>query len=255
MCYNIETHLENTLKRARHYGDEEWIRRIEEALEPYKLNDYYQVSGYLHPEILIYTNEDPYFPKPAKWGLIPSWIKDLESANSIMNKTLNARGESIFEKPSFRNSAKSKRCVINVKGFYEYHHKNGKAYPYYIFGKDQEELNLGGLWEEWVNKSTGELYRTFSIVTTKANPMMAEIHNNPKLKEARMPFILTEEQTEIWLSNENGVELNHENIISTQEAIELEAYTVARLTGKDSPGNTIEATKHFIYPELSPTLF
>ena len=85
--------------------------------------------------------------------------------------------------------------------------------------------------------------------------MMAEIHNNPKLKEARMPFILTEEQTEIWLSNENGGELNHENIIGAQEAIELEAYTVAKLTGKDSPGNTIEATKHFIYPELSPTLF
>lgn len=107
MCYNIEIHLENTLKRARHYGDEDWIQKIEEALKPF-------------------------MPTVAKWGLIPNWVKDLDTANKIRNKTINARGESIFEKPSFKNSARTKRCLIYVNGFYEHHYFNEKTYPYYI---------------------------------------------------------------------------------------------------------------------------
>ncbi len=257
MCYNIEIHLENTLKRARHYGDEAWIRKIEEALIPYKLKNYYQISGYSHPEILIYTNNQPYFPIPAKWGLIPSWIKDLDAANEIMNKTLNARGESIFEKPSFKNSARTKRCLIYVNGFYEHHHLNGKTYPYYVYNRNNDPLILGGLWDEWVNKNTGEVYRTCSIITTKANKLMSKIHNNPKLSESRMPFILKEEDQQYWLNVDNRLtETELHRLIKPFDYKKMQAHSVQKLSGKYSFGNVAEAKKEYFYEELnSNTLF
>jgi len=251
MCYNIETHLENTLKRACHYGDDEWIRRIEEALKPCKLSDYFQVSGYAHPEILIYTNNEPFFPMPAKWGLIPHWTKDLDSANKIMNKTINARGESIFEKPSFKNSARNKRCLIYVNGFYEHHHFDGKTYPFYIYHSNNEPLILGGLWDEWVNKNTGEVYRTCSIITTLANQLMSKIHNSPKLTEARMPFILKEEEQEYWLNIDH--KLTNDallNLIKPFDHRKMQAHTVQRLSGKQSLGNVPEAKQVYVYQEL-----
>lgn len=115
------------------------------------------------------------------------------------NNTLNARGETIFEKPSFRTSAKNHRCIIYVAGFYEHHHYNNKTYPFFIYRKDAQPMALAGLWSEWKNPDTGGRLNTFSIVTTKGNKMMARIHNNPKLKEPRMPVILPSELEDEWL--------------------------------------------------------
>lgn len=255
MCYNIETHLENTLKRARHFGDEEWLKRIEEALKPYKLTNYYQVSGYAHPEILIYTNNNPFFPTPVKWGLIPHWVKDMETANKIRNKTINARGESIFEKASFKNSARNKRCLIFVNGFYEHHHLHGKAYPFYVYRADNEPLIFGGLWDEWVNKNSGEVFRTCSIITTIANQLMSKIHNNPKLPESRMPFILKQEDQEHWLNVDH--KLTHDdllNLIQPFNQVKLEAHSVQKLSGKQSLGNVVEAKQAIVYQELKNNL-
>lgn len=255
MCYNIEIHLENTLKRARHYGDEDWIQKIEEALKPFKLKNYYQVSGFSHPEILIYTNKKPFKPTVAKWGLIPHWVKDLDTA--IRNKTINARGESIFEKPSFKNSARTKRCLIYVNGFYEHHYFNGKTYPYYVYNANNEPFILGGLWDEWVNKNTGEVYRTCSIITTVANKLMSRIHNNPKLPESRMPFILKEEDQQYWLNVDNRlIEDELSELIRPSEDENMQAHTVQKLSGKQSLGNVAEAKKEYFYQELNTnTLF
>ena len=136
MCYDIKTSLETQLKRAKRFNDEQAIREIEEKLLPYLDLPLYHASGYSHPSLLIYTNDSPHIPIIASWGLVPHWVKDNTQRKKIWNNTLNARGETIFEKPSFRESARSKRCLIYVDGFYEHHHFKGKTYPFLIKRKD-----------------------------------------------------------------------------------------------------------------------
>ena len=82
----------------------------------------YRVSGFEHPLLYTVTKDTVYRASKIQWGLIPSWTKDPEQASKIMDQTLNARGETIFEKPSFKDSATNKRCLIFVDGFYEHHH-------------------------------------------------------------------------------------------------------------------------------------
>lgn len=200
MCYDIKVRLEAQLKRARKRNDVQEIDEIIKNLVPLTDLPLYHSSGFSHPAILIYTDRSPDFPEVATWGLVPHWVKDNEQRNKLWNNTLNARGESIFEKPSFKNSAKNNRCIVYVDGFYEHHHFKGKTYPYYIYSKNTEPLALAGLWSEWKDPVTGETINTFSIVTTAGNKMMARIHNNPKLNEPRMPVILPQELEDKWLN-------------------------------------------------------
>ncbi|MBK3515833.1 SOS response-associated peptidase [Carboxylicivirga marina] len=207
MCYTAKYLIEKALKRAKHYGVSEDIVRYTEELKRFK--DHERVSGFTHPEIIIYTNQAPYHPILSHWGLIPHWAKNEFQAKNIWNKTLNARGETIFEKPAFKNSAKEKRCLIPVAGFYEFHHTNKKTIPYYVKSNDEQPLMLAGLWSEWTNIDTGELMNTCSIVTTSANQLMKKIHNNPKLNESRMPVILDQSEEDEWLMARSKDNLQH----------------------------------------------
>ncbi|WP_297094344.1 SOS response-associated peptidase [uncultured Draconibacterium sp.] len=247
MCYDIKTKVEAALKRARHYGNEEAIQMLIEQFRPHLEEEFFHVSGFEHPKMLIYTSENFELPAIASWGLIPFWVKSEQQQLDIWNKTINARGESIFEKPSFRTSAKSKRCLVYIDGFFEHHHFGGKKYPFYIQRVDGEPIVLGGLWDEWTNKATGEVVNSFTIVTTKANSLMKKIHNNPKLQEARMPLILNEEEADQWL---NGSSVQAKSMIQPAADGLLKAHTVRRLRGKEAVGNSPEAIEEFIYPEL-----
>ncbi|TRX62516.1 SOS response-associated peptidase [Carboxylicivirga sp. M1479] len=205
MCYSAKFLIEKALKRARHYGVSEDIKRYEKELKRFK--DHEKVSGFTHPEVIIYTNERPHHPILSFWGLIPNWVKNTKQAKDIWNKTLNARGETIFEKPSFKEASMHKRCLMPVAGFYEYHHKNKGTIPYYITSRDNEPLMLAGLWSEWLDNSSGINTHSCTIITTTANAMLTTIHNNPKLKEARMPVILSHEDENAWLkaSSQQGI--------------------------------------------------
>ncbi|WP_319591503.1 SOS response-associated peptidase [uncultured Draconibacterium sp.] len=247
MCYDIKTKVEAALKRARHYGNEEAIQMLIEHFRPFLEEEFFHVSGFEHPKMLIYTSENFELPAIASWGLIPYWVKNEQQQLDIWNKTINARGESIFEKPSFRTSAKSKRCLVYIDGFFEHHHFGGKKYPFYIQRVDGEPIVLGGLWDEWTNKETGEVVNSFTIVTTKANALMKKIHNNPKLKEARMPLVLDDEEADQWL---NGTTVEAKAMIQPAAEGLLKAHTVRRLRGKEAVGNSPEAIEEFIYPEL-----
>jgi putative SOS response-associated peptidase YedK len=130
-----------------------------------------------------------------KWGLIPQWIKSKEEADKIRINTLNARSESIFEKPSFRTAIQTQRCLIPATGFYEWQHQGKSKIPYFIELADKSTFAFGGIFSNWINKETGEIIQTFSIITTDANPLMAEIHNSKK----RMPLILEKENEDMWL--------------------------------------------------------
>ncbi|MFK8046114.1 MAG: SOS response-associated peptidase [Crocinitomicaceae bacterium] len=255
MCYDIKANLEAQLKRAKRTNDEFAIKAIEEKLLPYADLPLNHASGFNHPKLLVYTNNSPNIPTVAAWGLVPHWTKDEEAKSKIWQKTLNARSETIFEKPAFKEAVKNKRCLIYLDGFYEHHFHNGKSFPHYVAHKNGEPMIVGGIWDEWQNPLDSSLLKTFSIVTTKGNQLMTEIHNSPKLKEARMPLILNEELADEWLNN-NPEDI--ENVLNYQPIENLQAHPVKPIKGKLSKSNIPEASEPHYYPaleEIQGTLF
>ncbi len=252
MCYDIKTSLEAQLKRARRYNDQEAIEEIEKKLAPYTDLPLFHVSGFQHPKVFIYTDDQPDMPSVATWGLIPHWVKDNIQMKKIWNNTLNARGETIFEKPSFRYSARNKRAIVYVDGFYEHHHYQGKTYPFYISRKDGQPMAMAALWSDWQEPEKGEWLRSFSIVTTEGNPLLAKIHNNPKLKGPRMPLILPEELEDDWLQSvQDDLDIKKiQELIQSYPEGELQAYPVSKLRGKAYMGNVPEISEKVIYEEL-----
>lgn len=247
MCYDIKTKVETALKRARHYGNENAIQMLLDQFGPYLEKEWFHTSGFQHPKLLIYTQKHSQIPMVASWGLIPYWVKNEKQQLDIWNKTINARGESLFEKPSFRNSAKSKRCLVYIDGFFEHHHFNGNTYPFYIQRNDSKPILLGGLWDEWINKNSGEVVYSFTIVTTRANSLLSKIHNNPKLKEARMPLVLDEQDADRWLK---GSTQEAKTLLQPAKDGILKAHTVRKLRGKNAPGNSPQAIEEYFYPGL-----
>lgn len=252
MCYDIQAKLQSQLKRARANGDHASISELTEKLEKFLGQPLFHASGFSHPSLLIYPNSTKFSPIVAKWGFIPEWVQTAKHAKELWNSTLNARGETLFEKPSFREAALHKRCIVPIDGFFEHHHFQGKTYPYFIQRKDNEPMNIAGLYSDWVDRETGEVVRTFSLVTKRGNDLLSAIHNNPKLAEPRMPLILTDAQTEEWL-DARSVE-NVQEIVQQECAVALHAHTVQRLRGKVYLGNTAEVSNEQVYPELIETI-
>ncbi|MDX1784072.1 MAG: SOS response-associated peptidase, partial [Aequorivita vladivostokensis] len=228
------------------------VEEIIEKLAPLTDLPIYHTSGFSHPDLLIYTDRSPQFPEVATWGLVPHWVRDEEQLKKQWNNTLNARGETIFEKPSFRTAAKNNRCIVYVDGFYEHHHFNGNTYPFFVYRKDGQPMALAGLWSEWRNPESGGILNTFSLVTTTGNALMAKIHNNPKLKGPRMPVILPTELEDKWLAPiEDELDIKQiQNLIREYPQDELTAHTVAKLRGKEYPGNVAEISDKVNYEEL-----
>lgn len=170
---------------------------------PYTVEDYfvyYLADGFAHQYMPITTKERPSIISKAIWGLVPHWIKDSKEAKEFADKTLNAKSETIYERPSYKSYIGSKRCLVWTNGFFEHQWldiKGKNKVPYFIYMADKKPFCFGGIYSEYVNPATGELLNTFSIITTEANTLMAEIHNNKK----RMPLILTDGMRESWLND------------------------------------------------------
>jgi putative SOS response-associated peptidase YedK len=124
-----------------------------------------------------------------KWGLVPSWSKDLSFGSHL----INARSESVSEKPAFRHAIKYRRCIIPTSGFYEWERSGGKKQPYYIRMADHAPMCLAGIWESWKSPD-GSALETFAILTTAANKLVEPIHD-------RMPVILSPDSFNLWLSH------------------------------------------------------
>ena len=249
MCYDIKTSLEKQLRRALLDDDSKSTTEILEKLKIFSEDDItlHHASGFDHPNMIIYKQSDPQTPCIATWGLVPEWTIDAES---IWNKTLNARGETLFEKPSFKDSIAQKRCIVFLEGFYEHHHKNGKTFPHFIRLADKEIFAVAGLYTQWENYETNEPLTTFTIVTTQANGLMQKIHNNPKLKEPRMPLILDEKQQEKWLEGKWSDSAEIEAFLAPYNEKDMDAYTVAPLRGKNTVKNNPNASQPKKYSEL-----
>ena len=159
------------------------------------------------------------------WGLIPSWAKD----PSIGNKLINARGETIAEKPSFRGGFKYKRCLILADGFYEWKSQPTTKIktPYFIHMKDRKPFAFAGLWDEW-HSSNGDALRTCTIITTEPNDLMKPVHN-------RMPVILQPRDYADWLDPAPRAPESLLPLIKSYSPADMSAYTVSTLV--NSPGN------------------
>lgn len=204
---------------------------------------HYLVSGFSHPTLPI-INQDGLFLYD--WGLIPSWVKDTVTAYDIRTKTLNAVGETAFEKPSFRKSIATKRCLLPISGFYEWQEFKGNKYPYFIQLAETDYFSLGSIYDTWINTGTGEIKNTFSIITTPANPLMEKIHNLKK----RMPLILSSEDEMKWLDPDLKTEQIKE-LIKPFPDKEMTAYTISRVANSTRNNRDFpEIIKPVFYPEL-----
>lgn len=136
-----------------------------------------------------------------RWGLVPFWAKD----PAIGNRMINARAETVAEKPSYRNAYKKRRCLILASGFYEWRKEADVKTPYFITTEDDTPFAFAGLWERWDSKDTDESLQTTTIITADANKFMESLHH-------RMPIILQVESADRWLAGDNELIHNVEKI-------------------------------------------
>ena len=127
-----------------------------------------------------------------RWGLIPFWAKD----PSIGHRMINARAETVAEKPAYRNAYKKRRCIVLADGFYEWRKEGSAKTPYLIGLASGEPFGLAGLWENWTDKETGEHVQSATLITTSANEFMKDLHH-------RMPVVLQPERADIWLAGDD----------------------------------------------------
>jgi putative SOS response-associated peptidase YedK len=156
-----------------------------------------------------------------KWGLIPSWAKDA----AIGAKLINARSETVEEKPSFREAFKRRRCIIPADGFYEWQRMGSRKQPFYFRLKDDRLFGFAGLWDKW-RSPDGESLETCSILTTEANDVLSTVHD-------RMPVILHRETYDLWLDDDVRKQDLRKELLRPFPASEMTAYPVS--TSINSP--------------------
>ena len=156
-----------------------------------------------------------------RWGLVPAWADD----PSIGNRMINARSETVAEKPSFRKAFKDRRCLVLSDGFYEWRRTSDGKQPYYIHMKDGSPFAFAGLWESW--RDAQEI-RSCTIITTDANELVGDIHN-------RMPVILTPEDYSLWLDPDFKEREALTSLLRPYPNDAMEAYPVSRRV--NSPSN------------------
>lgn len=226
MCYHTRTPSKEAL------GDLVESEHIRPNFDLEDYEQYYHVSGFSHPSLPVIAEDELQLKT---WGLVPFWAKDPAKAKEIQNRTLNAVGETVFEKASYKGSIMKYRCVLPVAGFYEWRDYQKKKYPYYI------------------TSETGLLYLaciyagdTFSIVTTAANELLEGIHNTKK----RMPLVLNSWRE--WVN----LEADRLDVMAMMQTpdIKLKAWTISdRLNHFQRQNtNTEDITDPVQYPELPP---
>ena len=168
----------------------------------------------------VITEEEKRKLEMLRWGLIPAWAND----PSIGTRMINARSETVAEKPSFRKAFKDRRCLVLTDGFYEWQRTLGGKQPYYIRMKDGSPFAFAGLWETWRD---GEEIRSCTIITTDANELVSEIHN-------RVPVILPPEDYELWLDPDFEQKEALTSLLRPYTSGDMEAYPVSRSVNRPS---------------------
>ncbi len=172
----------------------------------------------------VITNAAPGQIQLLSWGLVPSWSRDPASGP----KPINARAETLAEKPSFRQLLGRRRCLVLADGFYEWQATPAGKVPHRILLRSEQPFAFAGLWDEWLDRATGELHPTFTIITTAPNALMAGIHN-------RMPVILPGPAAEhAWLDNSLSPTA-HQQLLQPYDAAAMREYVISKRV--NSPAN------------------
>lgn len=161
-----------------------------------------------------------------RWGLIPHWAKDM----SIGSKMINARSETVHEKPAFRQAIRSRRCIVPASGFFEWVATPKGKFPQYITMQDGSPFAFAGIWESW-NTPQGEILESCAIMTTTANSLMSKIHD-------RMPVILHQTDFDLWLDCLVNEPLEAEQLYQPFPAELMQAWPVSKLV--NSPAHDAE---------------
>ncbi len=237
MCYHVGAPNKASLKT-----------KIPKKIIKYEADEIFHVSGFTRPMLPVTLNHQADIIQAARWKLIPYWVKTEEDANKYAN-TLNAESESIFTKASYKPYIESQRGLLYVTGFYEPHRALDKKETenYFIYAPNQDLLTLGIVYSLWTDQNTGDHYPTFSIITTAANPLLEEIHNEKK----RMPLIIGEKDRESWLFTEDRKEIEQLMIPYPHE---LMSHQTERVTGMKSRKSNKDIN-HNLGNINPPTLF
>lgn len=221
MCYH------KSLTKAIDYLADYYSASYDKVLEE-NYSAHYHENGFDFLPSPILTAGRPTELHMFNWGFVPWWTKPGPAALRIRVQTLNCISEEMYEKPAFKDAAKEgHRCLIPCTGFFEWRWMDEKGklkVPYYIRVKDQEMFSIAGLYTRWKDKSTDQYYYSYTVLTTKANPMMEKIHNSKK----RMPVVLPREYEKDWL-NQN---LNKDDVLALCQPLDanrMENYTISKL--------------------------
>ncbi len=150
-----------------------------------------------------------------KWGLVPSWAKDA----SMGARLINARSETVTEKPAFREAFKHRRCLIPSDGFYEWQRTEGMKQPFFFQLKDEQPFGFAGLWDRWTGED-GKVIESCTILTTTANKVLAPVHD-------RMPVIVHPEDYELWLDDDVRKQELLKDVLQPYPADEMTSYPVS----------------------------
>ena len=145
----------------------------------------YNISPTQYAPIIFQDNTNRVL-RNMRWGLVPSWSKD----DRFASKLINARSETIHEKPSFKNLISTNRCIVLANGYYEWVYTDNKKQPYFIYSTENRLISMAGLWTEW------ESVATFTIITKKSDQSISHLHH-------RMPLIIPYENVDSYLDNRN----------------------------------------------------
>lgn len=241
MCFTIEVHLTRKAIENRFKVDTS-------ALYDFDFNYFYK--AFSNPLIPVLSMEQPDQVQLMEWGLIPGWAKDKSKAEQIRKGTYNARAESLHEKPSFREPFRSGRCLVIAHGFFEWQQIGGVKIPWYIRLKSNQPFVFAGLYDSWRDPEGKDQLQTFSIITTRANPLMEKIHNTKK----RMPVILPHEFEQDWISEDISLHKANRLLIPFDENL-IHAHPVSHLISlKQANPQDPELVKPFSHP-ISGSLF
>lgn len=206
----------------------------------------FHANGFAFPLMPVITQAAPDKVQAYRWGLIPHWTGSLADAEKLRAQTLNARAETIFTKPAFRSSVQY-RCLILADGFFEWMTFQKSKYPHFVQLKDESVFAFAGLYSHWTDKESGELFRTYTLLTTDANPLLARIHNT----KHRMPVVLPQALWQDWLQPELTQQQIAAQLHPLDDAL-MEGYPVSkRITNRGADTNVPEVRERVDYPELA----
>lgn len=206
----------------------------------------FHADGFTFLQMPVITQKKSKTIQLFNWGLIPHWVKNKAEADKLKTHTLNARSETVFEKPAFRSSIFSSRCLIIADGFFEWMDFQKKKYPYLIQLQQQQLFCLAGIYSSWVDKTTGELINSFAILTTEANPMMEKIHNLKK----RMPVIIPPDLNKKWLAPDL-TKAEIQSFFNPYHEDKMQNHTISKcISSRTENSNVPETLKPVAYPEL-----